>query len=249
MSWELPHSPCQRLRVRCASPRPAPRGDALRSSSRASSPTSTRSARSMGSPRSVSTRSSRTAAGHTRGRWRRRATSRTSRPTAPSSGSACRLLPSAHSWSVGENLLWSSPGIDGARALKLWLASPEHRKNLLDPSWREIGVPPCMSAHAPGVYHGRRHDRDDRLRRPSLTLAPGRIRTSDPRIRSPLLCPLSYGRVGGGYRCRQPFSARGPLRCSGFVVAVAQLVEPRVVVPVVAGSSPVRHPGSKESGG
>src|SRR3982751_4527130 len=26
-------------------------------------------------------------------------------------------------------------------------------------------------------------------------------------------------------------------------VAVAQLVEPRVVVPVVAGSSPVRHPG------
>ena len=27
-----------------------------------------------------------------------------------------------------------------------------------------------------------------------------------------------------------------------FAVAVAQLVEPRVVVPVVAGSSPVRHP-------
>ena len=28
--------------------------------------------------------------------------------------------------------------------------------------------------------------------------APGRIRTSDPRIRSPPLCPLSYGRVGKG---------------------------------------------------
>ncbi len=28
--------------------------------------------------------------------------------------------------------------------------------------------------------------------------APGRIRTSDPRIRSPLLCPLSYGRVTVG---------------------------------------------------
>ena len=27
--------------------------------------------------------------------------------------------------------------------------------------------------------------------------APGRIRTSDPRIRSPPLCPLSYGRPGG----------------------------------------------------
>ncbi len=25
--------------------------------------------------------------------------------------------------------------------------------------------------------------------------APGRIRTSDPRIRSPPLCPLSYGRL------------------------------------------------------
>ena len=32
------------------------------------------------------------------------------------------------------------------------------------------------------------------------------------------------------------------LRCGAAVVAVAQLVEPRVVVPVVAGSSPVRHP-------
>ena len=29
------------------------------------------------------------------------------------------------------------------------------------------------------------------------TNAPGRIRTSDPRIRSPLLCPLSYGRSQG----------------------------------------------------
>ena len=33
-----------------------------------------------------------------------------------------------------------------------------------------------------------------------------------------------------------------PLRLCRFAVAVAQLVEPRVVVPVVAGSSPVRHP-------
>ena len=61
---------------------------------------------------------------------------------------------SAHSWSVGENLLWSSPGIDGARALKLWLASPEHRKNLENPRWREIGVSAVHAAQAPGVYHG-----------------------------------------------------------------------------------------------
>ena len=31
-----------------------------------------------------------------------------------------------------------------------------------------------------------------------LHSAPGRIRTSDPRIRSPPLCPLSYGRIGQG---------------------------------------------------
>src|SRR5262252_2327684 len=33
----------------------------------------------------------------------------------------------------------------------------------------------------------------------------------------------------------------GRLSCPGCTVAVAQLVEPRVVVPVVAGSNPVRH--------
>jgi uncharacterized protein YkwD len=60
----------------------------------------------------------------------------------------------AHSWSVGENLLWSSPDIDGARALTLWLASPEHRKNLMDPRWREIGVSAVHAAQAPGVYQG-----------------------------------------------------------------------------------------------
>jgi uncharacterized protein YkwD len=68
-----------------------------------------------------------------------------------------RLQPfyaSARSWSVGENLLWSSPDIDGARALKLWLASPEHRKNLVNPAWREIGVSAVHAAQAPGVFQG-----------------------------------------------------------------------------------------------
>lgn len=57
-------------------------------------------------------------------------------------------------WSVGENLLWSSPDIDAQRALTMWLASPEHRKNLLDPHWREIGVSAVHEAHAPGVFNG-----------------------------------------------------------------------------------------------
>jgi uncharacterized protein YkwD len=58
-------------------------------------------------------------------------------------------------WSVGENLLWQSPNIGGAAALRLWLASPEHRSNLMNPRWREIGVSAVHVAHAPGVYAGR----------------------------------------------------------------------------------------------
>ena len=58
-------------------------------------------------------------------------------------------------WSVGENLLWSSADIDASGALKLWLASPEHRKNLLNARWREIGVSAVHAMQAPGVFAGR----------------------------------------------------------------------------------------------
>jgi uncharacterized protein YkwD len=57
-------------------------------------------------------------------------------------------------WSVGENLLWSSPGVDAQKALTMWENSPEHRKNLLDPHWREIGVAALHADRAPGVYRG-----------------------------------------------------------------------------------------------
>jgi uncharacterized protein YkwD len=57
-------------------------------------------------------------------------------------------------WSVGENLLWSSPSIDAAAALKMWLDSPPHRKNLLNPAWREIGLSALHVGSAPGVYKG-----------------------------------------------------------------------------------------------
>lgn len=59
------------------------------------------------------------------------------------------------SWSVGENLLWSTPGIDAARALELWMASPGHRKNILTPRWREIGLSAVTVTGAPGVFGGR----------------------------------------------------------------------------------------------
>jgi len=60
----------------------------------------------------------------------------------------------ARVWAVGENLAWSSPALDGAGALELWVASPPHRRILMDPRWREIGVSAVHEANAPGVYHG-----------------------------------------------------------------------------------------------
>jgi uncharacterized protein YkwD len=57
-------------------------------------------------------------------------------------------------WSAGENILYSTPDIDPAGALRLWMHSPEHRANLLNRSWREIGLGAVHSANAPGVYDG-----------------------------------------------------------------------------------------------
>ena len=58
-------------------------------------------------------------------------------------------------WSVGENLLWSSPDVDAGGALEMWWNSPEHRKNMLTARWREIGISAVHVAAAPGSYGGR----------------------------------------------------------------------------------------------
>ena len=58
-------------------------------------------------------------------------------------------------WSVGENLLWSSGRLSAPTALQLWMHSPGHRRNILTARWREIGLS-ALSVHAaPGVYGGR----------------------------------------------------------------------------------------------
>ncbi|HEY8646643.1 MAG TPA: CAP domain-containing protein, partial [Gaiellaceae bacterium] len=54
----------------------------------------------------------------------------------------------------GENLLWSSPDVDPAGALQLWMSSPEHRANILTARWRQIGVSAVHYAVAPGTYKG-----------------------------------------------------------------------------------------------
>ena len=53
---------------------------------------------------------------------------------------------------IGENLLWSSPDVDATRALRMWLSSPPHRRNLLLPHWREIGLSAVHANPAPGVF-------------------------------------------------------------------------------------------------
>jgi uncharacterized protein YkwD len=59
------------------------------------------------------------------------------------------------SWSAGENLLWASPGFTPANAVQQWLDSPIHRRVMLTPSWRELGIGVVTATAAPGAYGGR----------------------------------------------------------------------------------------------
>ena len=59
------------------------------------------------------------------------------------------------SWRVGENLLWASPNVSASNALRMWLASPPHRANLLNRRWREIGLAALHAPSAPGTFGGR----------------------------------------------------------------------------------------------
>jgi uncharacterized protein YkwD len=57
-------------------------------------------------------------------------------------------------WSVGETLALSSAGLDAAGTVRMWLNSPPHRKVLLGPTWREIGVSAVRVYSAPGDFEG-----------------------------------------------------------------------------------------------
>jgi uncharacterized protein YkwD len=57
-------------------------------------------------------------------------------------------------WSVGENLLYTSGGLDAGEAIQVWMGSPGHRKNMLDPSWREVGVAAMRASSAGGIFAG-----------------------------------------------------------------------------------------------
>jgi uncharacterized protein YkwD len=57
------------------------------------------------------------------------------------------------SWSVGENLLYSSPDVTADEGVELWMNSPGHRTNILSRTWREIGISAIHFESAPGEFH------------------------------------------------------------------------------------------------
>ena len=58
-----------------------------------------------------------------------------------------------HAPRVGENLAWSSGALARARTIvRMWLASPSHRANLLRPGYRLVGV-----GAVSGCFNGQRH--------------------------------------------------------------------------------------------
>jgi uncharacterized protein YkwD len=58
------------------------------------------------------------------------------------------------SWSVGENLLWASDRFGATFAVRQWMKSPPHRRNILSPVWREVGIGAAYFVRAPGEYEG-----------------------------------------------------------------------------------------------
>ncbi len=67
-----------------------------------------------------------------------------------------RFYPSGRGyWSVGENILWESPEANASSAVREWMRSPPHRKNILTGEWREVGVAAVHFDGARGAFRGR----------------------------------------------------------------------------------------------
>jgi len=58
-------------------------------------------------------------------------------------------------WSIGENLLYSTGEITAETAVKAWLDSPEHRETMLSPGWREVGIASLRTRAAGGLFGGK----------------------------------------------------------------------------------------------
>ncbi len=61
--------------------------------------------------------------------------------------------PGYSSWSAGENLAWGAPEITAYQTVNRWMNSSGHRANILNRSWRNIGVA-AVHVRDPRGYYG-----------------------------------------------------------------------------------------------
>jgi uncharacterized protein YkwD len=67
-----------------------------------------------------------------------------------------RFYPSGRGyWSVGENIFWESPDTSGSSAVREWMQSSPHRRNILTGEWRDVGVAAAHFPKAGGAFGGR----------------------------------------------------------------------------------------------
>lgn len=57
-------------------------------------------------------------------------------------------------YEAGENILFTTGTVDASGIVSRWMHSPGHRRNLLRPSWRQLGISVLTVGSAPGVYDG-----------------------------------------------------------------------------------------------
>jgi uncharacterized protein YkwD len=60
----------------------------------------------------------------------------------------------ARTWGAAENLAWSTPEFSAKSAVEMWLASPAHRRTLLEKRWGQVGIGVVQASAAGGVYEG-----------------------------------------------------------------------------------------------
>ena len=51
-------------------------------------------------------------------------------------------------------LIWNGDALTPRQVVETWLASPPHRRVLLTPAWRELGIGAARAFGADGVYAG-----------------------------------------------------------------------------------------------
>ncbi|GAC1521229.1 MAG: hypothetical protein NVS2B6_05510 [Thermoleophilaceae bacterium] len=79
---------------------------------------------------------------------------------------AARYLAGKRSWIVGENIAWGTSDLaTPAEIVKSWMQSPPHAANILNGSFREIGIGVARGAPARGLSDGATYATDFGARR------------------------------------------------------------------------------------